>query len=317
VQNVDAGSLQETQISEVRKNLQYVQVFLNDLNAAVALMGEGIRDQSINVQYRTDIAQARQSVNTAVQAFNSAATAYKNSQSSLSRAQDQLKIKQEGKTSDEIAAQRAQTQSAAAGVSSAAASLDKTRLVAPFDGVVTRIAYKEGESVALTDVVVTLMSDAAFEVETFVSENDAPKLKIGQKASVTLDALGDAIIFDATISQVDLSETIKDGVVTYKTRAQFVSKDERIKSGLTANVTVESDRRTDVLTIPQSAVVIEKGKKLVKVVSSEADVWSPAIDKQAILRPIKTGGIDRDGNIELISGVSSGDKVIVLVKKSK
>jgi HlyD family secretion protein len=254
-------------------------------------------------------------VNTATQTLNAAVNTNRNNVSAVTKAEEQLKLLREGNTAETIAAQRAQAQSAAAGVSSAAASLNKTRLIAPFDGIVTRIAYKTGESVAQTDVVMTLMSDAAFEVETFVSENDAPKLKIGQKASITLDALGDGIVFEAMISEVDLSETIKDGVVTYKTRIQFISQDERIKSGLTANVTVESDRRLDVLKVPQSAIVIQKGKKYVKQVSVDAENWNPALDKTAQLIPVSTGGIDREGDIEIVQGLVAGNKVIIKADK--
>lgn len=315
VATVNKDNIDDAKIAEARGYLQTVQTFLNDLNTALSLMGTGVRDEPTNVQYRADISAARLNVNTATQALNSSINTYRNNISALTRAEEQLRLLREGNTAEAIAAQRAQAQSAAAGVSSAAASLNKTRLIAPFDGIVTRVAYKVGESVSQSDVVITLMSDAAFEVETFVSENDAPKLKIGQKASVTLDALGDGIVFEAIISQVDLSETIKDGVVTYKTRIQFVSQDERIKSGLTANVTVESDRRADILKVPQSAIVIQKGKKYIKKVSNDVMTWNPAIDKTSELVLVSTGGIDREGDIEIVQGVASGDKIIIKADK--
>ncbi len=312
---VNKDNLNDANIVEVKEYLRTTQTFLTDLNTALSLMGDGVKDEPANVLLRADISTARLNVNTATQALNAAVNTFQNNVSAVQKAQDQLQLLREGNTAEAIAAQRAQAQSAAAGVSSAAASLNKTRLIAPFDGIVTRIAYKTGESVAQTDVVLTLMSDAAFEVETFVSENDAPKLKIGQKAAVTLDALGEGIVFEAIISEVDLSETIKDGVVTYKTRIQFVSQDERIKSGLTANVTVESDRRADILKVPQSALVIQKGKKFVKQVSDNIDAWNPAIDKTAKLVPVSTGGIDREGDIEILQGLVSGNKVIIKADK--
>ncbi|MFM2383735.1 MAG: hypothetical protein RIQ72_307 [Candidatus Parcubacteria bacterium] len=315
VATVNKDNLDDAKVAEAKEYLRTTQTFLTDLNTALSLMGDGVRDESANVLLRADISTARLNVNTATQALNAAVNTYQNNVSAVQKAQDQLQLLREGNTAEAIAAQRAQAQSAAAGVSSAAASLNKTRLIAPFDGIVTRIAYKTGESVAQTDVVVTLMSDAAFEVETFVSENDAPKLKIGQKASVTLDALGEGIVFEALISEVDLSETIKDGVVTYKTRIQFISQDERIKSGLTANVTVESDRRADILKVPQSALVIQKGKKFVKQVADDISTWNPAIDKTAKLVPVSTGGIDREGDIEILQGLVSGNKVIIKADK--
>ncbi len=317
VSSIDSNTVNDAKVAEAKSYIQAVQNLLNDLNTALTSTGANLSTDTTFQLYRADISSARTSVNTALQSLNSAATTLRNNQSAYVRAQENLNLKKSGNTAEDIAAQRASAQSAAASVSGAVASLDKTIIVAPFDGVVTRIAHKVGESVSAVqkdaaDAVITLMSDSAYEIETYVSENDAAKLKNGQLAKVTLDALGDAIVFDAVVSQVDLSETIKDGVVTYKTRLQFTTKDERIRSGLTANVVVETDKRIGVIKVPQSAIVITKGKKNVKVAPASAEVWTKVIDKQAKLTPVTTGAIDREGDIEIVSGVTVGSKVIVL-----
>ncbi len=316
VTTLTPATIDDSKIAEAKKYVTATQTFLNDLNVAMTSMGENLNNDPSMATYRTGIIAARTSVNSAVQALNTAVNTLKNNQSSLVRAKEQLTLKQSGSTAEEIAAQRAQAQSAAAGISSASASLSKTIIVAPFDGIVTRVEYKTGESVSAATPVITLMSDAAFEIETYVSENDVPKLRVGQNAKVTLDALGDAVIFDAAVSLVDLSETIKDGVVTYRTRLQFISQDERIKSGLTANVIVETDRRMDVVKVPQSAIVLEKGKKHVKVAPAGSVEWSKEVDGKATLVPVTTGGIDRNGDIEIVSGISAQDKIIVRVPKA-
>ncbi len=315
VATVNTQNISDVKYGEAKKYLTQVQTLLNDLNTALTATSQNLSSDSTLAGYRADIILARTNVNSAIQALNSAYNTLKNNESAKGRAEETLGLKKAGSTAEEIAAQRANANSAAAGISSASASLSKTLIVAPFDGIVTRVEFKAGESVSPTDAVVTIMSDAAFEIETFVSETDVAKLKVGQIAKVTLDALGDAIVFDATISQVDLSETIKDGIVTYKTRMQFISKDERIKSGLTANVIVETDRRGDVIKVPQSAIVIVKGKKHVKVVPAGTLEWSSAVDKSAVVAPVSTGGIDREGDIEIVSGIKVGDKIIVRAEK--
>lgn len=308
---LDKGEVTADQIATSRQYAQSVQKILNDITTALTATGGNLNQDASLQQYRADISSARTSVNAALQELNSAASTLNNNQSALARAQEKLGIAKSGNTSEEIAAQRANAQSAAAGVSSASASLGKTLIIAPFDGVVTRVGFKEGESVSSTDSIVTMMSDSAFEIETFVSENDAPKLVSGQPAKVTLDALGDAVEFEAVVSQVDLSETIKDGVVTYKTRLQFLTRDDRIKSGLTANVVIETDKRTNVIKLPQSAIVIVKGKKNVKLAPAEATEWNQVVEKHATLVPVTTGSIDREGDIEILSGVTVGNKVII------
>lgn len=315
--NITVNNITDAKITEAKNYVVMAQTFLNDLNLAMTTVGENVNSSGANVIYRADVSAARTSVNTVLQALNTAITTLQNNRTAVVRAKEQLTLKQSGSSAEEIAAQRAQAQSAAAGVSSAAALLSKTVIVAPFDGIVTRVEYKNGESVSAAEPVITLMSDTAFEIETFVSENDVPKLKVGQTAKVTLDALGDAVIFDALVSQVDLSETIKDGVVTYRTRFQFTTQDERIKSGLTANVIVETDRRVDVIKVPQSAIVIEKGKKYVKVAPAGSVEWNKDVDNKATLIPVATGGIDRNGDIEVVSGLSAQDVIVIRIPKAE
>lgn len=310
VSSITAENLSDAKVNEARGYLLQVQNLLNDLNSALTATSQNLDTNSTNESYRASIFTARSNINLAIQELNTAYNTLRNNESARNRAEESLGLKKAGSTEEEIAAQRAMANSAAAGITSASASLNKTLIIAPFDGVVTRVSYKTGESISPTDSVITLMSDAAYEIETFVSETDVPKLKVGQTAKVTLDALGDAIVFDAVINQVDLSETIKDGIVTYKTRMQFISKDERIRSGLTANVTVETDRRSDVIKVPQAAIVIVKGKKHIKIAPKDSTEWSPVVDKQSKLEPVTTGGIDREGDIEVTSGITSGDKII-------
>jgi len=308
---VKADSITDAQIAEIRSYIDLAQKFFQDLTTAITQTGQNSSTDTVYKTYRTDIIAATASVNASSQAFNAAVTDRKNDASALARVTEQYNLKLSGSAEEVIAAQRAQAQGAAASITSASASLSKTVITAPFDGIVTRIAYKNGESVGNAEPVITIMSDAAFEIETYVSENDAPKLRTGQPAKVTLDALGDAIVFDAIVSVVDLSETIKDGVVTYKTRLQFLSRDERIKSGLTANVTVETDRRDGVIKIPQTGVVIQKGKKYAKVAGQGVTEWSKVVDAQATLVPISTGSIDKLGDIEVTSGLQAGDAIII------
>ncbi len=308
---LNSNTLTDIQLREITENGTLIQGFLNDLNTAVGSVNSSLSSSATFVQYRSDISTARTNVNAAVLAFGGSVTALKNAESALARAKQTLALQQSGSTPEEIKAAEANAQSAAAGVSSAAASLSKTVIQAPFDGIVTRVQYKAGESVASAEPVITLMSDASFEIETFVSENDVPKLRIGQKAKVTLDALGDAVVFEATVRQVDLSETIKDGVVTYRTRLQFDSRDERIKSGLTTNVVVETDRRPGIIKVPQSAIVLSKGQKYVKIAPPGVTVWDKDIDGRSQLVPVTTGMIDKEGDLEILSGVSAGNGIII------
>ncbi len=298
-------------VEQVRGYLAQVQKFMNDLSTAASSVNVAVAADATFQANKAAINTARTALNASVQSLNAAINDLKNKESALARANQSLSLQLSGNTPEEIKAAQANAQGAAASVSSAAASLSKTVITAPFDGIVTRVQYKTGESVSAAEAIITVISDASFEIETFVSENDVPKLKIGQMATVTLDALGDAITFEATVSQVDLSETVKDGVVTYRTRLQFLTRDERIKSGLTTNVTVETDKRQNVIKVPQTAIVIVKGKKHVKVAPAGTTAWDKSVDSAAKLVPVTTGAIDKEGDLEVTSGLTAGDIIIV------
>jgi len=122
------------------------------------------------------------------------------------------------------------------------------------------------------------------------------------------------------IITIDPAETIKDGVSTYRTKIQFVGKDERVKSGMTANIDIETDRRVDILSIPQASIVLEKGVKKVYVLIDDSCVINNscpsdfADNKNTKLVEIKTGEINNNGDIEIISGLES-NQIIIYGKK--
>jgi multidrug efflux pump subunit AcrA (membrane-fusion protein) len=97
------------------------------------------------------------------------------------------------------------------------------------------------------------------------------------------------------------AESLVEGVATYKTTLYFNNSDERIKSGMTADVTIKGDRRDNVFAVPQRAVITRGDSKFVQVLQGEN-----VAEKQ-----VKTGLRGSDGNIEITDGLSEGDQVIV------
>ena len=92
-----------------------------------------------------------------------------------------------------------------------------------------------------------------------------------------------------------------EGVATYKTTLLFAVRDERIKSGLTANVDIFGERRGGVMVVPQRAVISKDGGKFVKVLRGGK------IEEMKVVAGLRGS----DGNIEIISGVSEGDEILI------
>jgi HlyD family secretion protein len=227
-------------------------------------------------------------------------------QSELSLAQDNLVLKKAGYTVEQIQAQEASVKSAEANVLTYQAQLSKSIIRAPFNGIITKQDAKVGEIITANVAIISLISDKKFEVEVNVPESDVAKIKINNTATITLDAYGDDVKFQAQVTSIEPAETIFEGIATYKTKLNFISDDERIKSGMTANIDILTDERKDVVVIPQRAVIQKDGDRIVRMIG---------INGEVVERPVEIGLKGSDGNVEIKSGINVGDQVIVFMKE--
>ena len=222
-------------------------------------------------------------------------------QNTLANAQANLTLKLAGSTLEEISAQDAQVKQAEANARNIQSQLSKTILTAPVSGIITQQDAKVGEMATPNKIIISIIADAKFEIDANIPEADIAKVKIGDTADVTLDAYGNDVNFPAKVVSIDPAETIIEGVATYKTKFQFLNEDERIKSGLTANIDILTDQRENVLIIPQRAVITKNNEKFVLL-----DVGQTEPKRQKV----ETGLKGSDGMIEIISGLKEGDKIV-------
>ncbi|MFA6520530.1 MAG: efflux RND transporter periplasmic adaptor subunit [Candidatus Paceibacterota bacterium] len=172
---------------------------------------------------------------------------------------------------------------------------------APFEGVVTKIDAKVGEVATPNTALITMMSADTFQIESFVPEVNIALIKLGHEARVTLDAYGENVLFNAKVVSIDPAETIRDGVSTYKIKLQFNEKDERVKSGMTANVSIIIFDKPNVIVVPGGVVYEKDGKKFVQVKT----------DKEVSNREVVTGDVSALGQVEVVSGLEDGELVIL------
>jgi HlyD family secretion protein len=190
-------------------------------------------------------------------------------------------------------------------------SSSKTVIYSPISGVITKREVEIGESIIANTPIVSLISASGFsaeggpasgwEIETRVAEVDIAKIKIGDPAKATLDAYGSDVIFQAKVVKIDPAETMVEGLPTYRVTLQFVEKDDRLRSGMTADVDILTAEKQDVILIPQRAVISANSDKLVRVLEKGNQVKEVKV---------KTGLRGSSGEIEILEGLSEGDKVI-------
>lgn len=134
-----------------------------------------------------------------------------------------------------------------------------------------------------------------------VSEVDVTKIRSGQKATVTIDALPDKT-FVGTVSSIDTVGTASSGVVTFNAYVQLASPPATIQPGMTAAVIIQTDRRDSVLKIPSAAVQNTGGEETVRVMKNGKVTSVPV-----------TTGLSSDSETEITSGLSEGDTVITSI----
>ncbi len=179
--------------------------------------------------------------------------------------------------------------------------INKNILRSPISGVLTKQDAKVGQIVSANTPIASVISQNKFEIEANIAEADIAKVKIGDSAQITLDAYGNDVVFEAKTVSIDPAETIIEGVATYKTKFQFIKEDDRVKSGMTANIAILTDKRENTIVIPQRAVITRDGNKFVLVDTGAA---------QPEERQIKTGLRGSDGNIEILEGINEGEKIV-------
>ncbi|MFH1354492.1 MAG: efflux RND transporter periplasmic adaptor subunit [bacterium] len=184
----------------------------------------------------------------------------------------------------------------------ARAKLNKTSIIAPINGVMTSVDKKTGEIVAAGENVLTIQTTDQLGITADVPETDATKLTTGLSATVTLDAYPNADSLTATVTKIAPAAVIIEGVPTYKTTLRLNSPADDLKPGLTANVNVHADQRDSVIAVPRRAVIQRDDRQIVRVLGEDSRVAE---------REVVTGLLGSDGTIEIVSGLSENESVII------
>lgn len=150
-------------------------------------------------------------------------------------------------------AQRAQIAQARAAYNTAMTNLGYTKIIAPVDGTVISRKIDLGQPVAASfqaPELFTIAQDLTkMQIEVNVSEADIGKVKEGQEVTYTLDGYPDSI-FHGVVSQVRISPTTVSNVVTYSVIVDIDNKDLKLIPGMTANVSIITQKSENVLCVP-------------------------------------------------------------------
>ena len=292
--NSDLDSLLQASLTHLVSSRNLLENISSILNSNYTNL-----DSNTLATYKANVTVGINEINLASKNLNTLSQNIASQKLVVAQAQASLTLKQAGSTGYDIAAGEANVESAQASVSSAQAKLTNSEIISPISGIVTQFDAKVGQTANPGDTLVSIISGSKFEVDADVPETDIGKIAVGNPVNMTLDAFPGGS-FTGNVFYVNPAETITSGVVDYKIKISFTTPDPRMKSGLTANLDIQTNHKDNVLILPQYAILQTDAGTFVKIVSG----------KTTTQVPVKLGIADQTGNVEIISGVTLGEQVI-------
>jgi RND family efflux transporter MFP subunit len=198
----------------------------------------------------------------------------------------------------ELASAKASLLSARASLQAAYNNYNNNVLKAPFAGVVAAVNNRRGDDVTSSTVVATVITKQQL-AEVSLNEVDVAKVKPSQKATLSFDAL-DGLNLTGQVAEVDSLGTVSQGVVSYKVKIAFDTQDERVKPSMNVSAEIITDVKTDVLTVPNSAVKSAAASKYIQMLDAVGQPQNKDVEI----------GISNDALTEIVSGLNEGDEVV-------
>jgi len=182
--------------------------------------------------------------------------------------------------------------------------LSKAFIRTPITGTVIMLNAQQGETLVAgfsAAPVITVADLNRLQVNAFVDETDIGKIKVGQPASVTVDAFPNEP-FTGKVTKVNSGSTLQQNVVTYGVTVAITDPHHRLKPDMTATVDITVSSRPRALVVPDEAVKPENMESFVGVLPAGAA--KPEKRKVVI-------GVSDGTNTQIVSGLKEGEVVVL------
>lgn len=186
-----------------------------------------------------------------------------------------------------------------------------TTVVAPVDGIASNLAISTGNSVTARSAlspspkaVLVIRNSDTLEAVVPVGQSNIAKIRVGQPIIIKPDAYQDRK-YEGKIVRIDSVGENNLGVVTYNVYAQ-VTGDEYLKPGMTFDGDIVTQKLENVLTVPNSAVILDKGVKTVRILTGKTLQNIPV-----------SVGIKGETRTQILKGVEEGQEIIVALTNEK
>lgn len=208
-------------------------------------------------------------------------------------------------------------------VNKAQTNLGYATITSPIDGIVLSKSVEEGQTVASSfstpELFVIAQDLTDMRVIATIDEADIGGVKEGQRVTFTVDAFPDDS-FEGQVTQVRQQATTESNVVTYEVVVSARNDNLKLKPGLTANITIFTLEKNDVLTVPSKALrfipteaILTKGQ-VIEDCEAQHKVWT--LEGNVFKAHAVEIGTTNGMTTEIVNGISKGTKVLVDFKIS-
>jgi len=244
----------------------------------------------------------KQIVQTAKEEFDKAGELYRKGLISRkdfeeASAQYELALIESGEKKEEILAASKGLTQAVIEVKRAKINLEKTRILAPFSGIITDIKISPQEHLTSGRELFTLVNISQIQVHVKVLESEIGRIKVGREVVIRFSAYPEKV-FKGKVKAI--SPVINPEDKTCNVIVEVANPEEEIKPGMHAEVEIPAEIHKDRLLIPQEAVLVRAGRKLAFVVENGLAKW----------KYIKVG-LENEDYAEVLEGVKEGELVII------
>lgn len=206
-----------------------------------------------------------------------------------------------GPTQTEIEAAQASLVAAQLQRDQAQHNLDKTQLVAPFDGVISSISIKVGQVSSSTAMVIS--NTDALSADINVDESDIGAIQVGQSVKLTLDALS-GVTLSGKVEQIADTADTSASVITYVVRVALDQTKAAIKPGMTASATFQVQDLKNVLRVPNEYLKTDNTTKQPTVTLVNPNGTLTTV-------PVKLGVQGSDYS-QVLEGLNEGETIVLI-----
>jgi HlyD family secretion protein len=237
-------------------------------------------------------------------------------QAAITIAQQTLAQTQSGADPLSIQSSQLNVTKAEDALSQAETTLAEYYVTAPFAGTIASVPVNPYDQAGSGTTLATLVTTKQY-AELSINEVDAAKIQLGDKATLTFDAIP-SLTLTGTVAQINPVGTVSQGVVTYNLEISLDTQDARVKTGMSINATIQNAVAINALTVPSSAIKTTNGASYVMIfnppiaTSTVTSAGSQGVVSATAPQSVPvTLGISDNTNTQILSGLTAGEQVVV------